>query len=65
MSEITIKLPDDCFRKLSERAAQLNVAPEDLVLASIEELVAQPDTAFRQATEYLLDKNEELYRRLA
>ena len=65
MTTITISLPADHLQKLREVAAQYRVAPEDLVLASIEELLAQPEEEFKRALEYVLDKNAELYRRLA
>ncbi len=55
MTIITISLPND----------RLQVAPEELVRVSIEELLARPDEEFRKALEYVLNKNAELYRRLA
>jgi len=51
--------------KLQEIASRLGVTPEDLVRISIEELLARPDDAFQQAVDYVLNKNAELYRRLA
>jgi len=45
--------------------ARLNVSPEELVRVSIEELLSRPDEAFERAVEYVLEKNTELYRRLA
>ena len=65
MTSITITLPEDRLAKLREIAARLNVTPEDLARVSIEELLTRPDEAFKQAAEYVLDKNSELYRRLA
>jgi predicted transcriptional regulator len=65
MTSITITLPEDRLAKLREIAARLNVTPEDLARVSIEELLARPDEAFKQAAEYVLRKNSELYRRLA
>ena len=65
MTSITITLPEDRLAKLREVAARLNVTPEDLARVSIEELLTQPDEAFKQAAEYVLQKNSELYRRLA
>ena len=37
----------------------------DLILLSIEEILARPDEDFRKASDYVLQKNAELYRRLA
>jgi len=65
MSTITISLPDDRLQKLHEIATRFSVAPEELVRVSIEELLARPEEEFRQALEYVLNKNAELYRRLA
>jgi len=65
MSSITIELPEERLQKLRELAAQLGVAPEELIRASVEGLLNRPDDRFRQAAEYVLKKNSELYRRLA
>ncbi len=65
MTTITISLPADHLQKLREVAAQYRVAPEDLVRASVEELLAQPEEEFKRALDYVLNKNAELYRRLA
>jgi hypothetical protein len=53
MTTITITLPDDRLLKLKERATR------------IEELLSRPDEAFQRAVNYVLEKNAELYRRLA
>lgn len=65
MASISVTLPNDRLLKLQEIAARLGVTPEDLVRVSIEELLARPDDAFQQAVDYVLNKNAELYRRLA
>ena len=65
MTSITITLPEDRLATLREIAARLNVTPEDLARVAIEELLRRPDEAFRQAAEYILQKNSDLYRRLA
>ena len=65
MTTITISLPDDRLKQLKETAARLRVAPEELVRASIEDLLTRPDEEFWKALEYVLKKNAELYRRLA
>ena len=65
MSAITITLPDERLLKLREMATSFGVSPEDLVRLSVEDLLTRPDKAFRQATEHVLEKNRELYRRLA
>jgi hypothetical protein len=65
MTTITISLPDDRLQQLKKKAIRLKIAPEELVRASVEELLTRPDEEFRQALEYVLNKNAELYRRLA
>jgi len=65
MTTITVSLPADRMQKLREVAAQYRVEPEDLVRASVEELLTRPEEEFKHALEYVLDKNAELYRRLA
>ncbi len=65
MSSITIPIPDERWAELKEKAARLQVTPEELVRASLEELLTRPDDAFERASEYVLKKTHELYRRLA
>ena len=65
MSVLTIHLPEEKKQRLEEKAERLQVSPEALIQASIEELLARPDDAFEQALERVLEKNQALYRRLA
>jgi predicted transcriptional regulator len=65
MTTITINLSDEQLSRLQELGSRLGVSPEDLVRVSVEQLLARPDPAFDQATEQVLQKNAELYRRLA
>jgi hypothetical protein len=65
MSTLIISLPEDRLRKLEDIARQFGIAPEELVRASIEELLARPDDDFRRALDFVIDKNAELYRQLA
>ena len=65
MTILAVDISDDRFAKLREVAKGLLVTPEELVVASIEDLLARPEDDFEQAVEYVLKKNTELYRRLA
>ena len=65
MHTITITLSDDRLAKLQEIAARLHIAPEELVRASVEDLLARPEETCQRAIDYVLKKNAELYRRLA
>lgn len=65
MANLTVDIPIDRLAMLREVAGQLRVTPEQLVAASIEDLLARPEDSFQEAVEYILEKNAELYRRLA
>ena len=65
MTSITIALPNDLMHKLKETAARYNVAPEELVRASVEELLTSSEETFTDAIEYVIEKNKKLYERLA
>jgi antitoxin FitA len=65
MSAITINLSEEHLRRLSELAASLGVSTEDLARMSVEELLARPDEKFEEAARHVIEKNAELYRRLA
>ena len=65
MSTIVLEIPDDRLLKLQQTARRLGVSPEELVRASLEDLLAEPDDALQRALSYVLKKNTELYRRLA
>lgn len=65
MSAITINLPEERLRLLQELAARLGVSPEDLARVGVEELLANSDEKFDEAARHVLEKNAELYRRLA
>ena len=65
METITITVTNDRLSKLREVASDFNVTIEELVHLSIENLLLQPEAAFQRAMEYTLNKNRELYQRLA
>ena len=65
MTTFTITLPDERVTKLKEIAERFRVAPEELVRASLEELLTRPLDEFQKVLERVLSKNAELYTRLA
>ncbi len=65
MNTITITLSDERLLKLKEMANEAGVAPEGLLRANVEDWLARPKPEFLQAAAYVLNKNAELYRRLA
>ena len=64
MATTTISLLPEQLEQLKAVANRLNVTPEELIRASVEELLAGPEEDFRKALTYVLDKNTELYKRL-
>ena len=62
---ISLNLPPDAERRLAEVAKRLNVPLQDLASAAVRDLVAQPAPDFEAVAQRILEKNRELYRRLA
>ena len=65
MNAITIELTDDRMKQLNRLAEAAQVAPDQLVLARVEEWLSAPPDDFVKAARYVLTKNAELYKRLA
>lgn len=65
MTTITIELPKERLQKLQEMALRFGVSTEELVRVSVEDMLTQPEEQFRNAAQYVLKKNSELYKRLA
>ena len=64
MTTITIPLADERLAQLRMRASLSGLTPEEFLQRRVEELLKQPEE-FREAADYVLKKNAELYRRLA
>lgn len=62
---LTIDLSPAQADRLRLAAERLGIAPEDLARAAIADLLVAPYDDFQAASERVLRKNEELYRRLA
>ena len=65
MAYITINISDEQLRKLQQLAQESQISPEDLLQSGIDDWLATPKDEFKQAANYVLNKNAELYRRLA
>ena len=65
MKTLEVQLSEQTASRLQEAAERLSVSPEELLLLSVEEKLAQLDAEFRDSSDYVLKKNAELYRRLA
>ena len=63
--KVAFELPLAQAEKLRDEAKRLGLAPEELARAALADLLGAPDDEFRAAAARILQKNQELYRRLA
>jgi hypothetical protein len=63
--KILVEINGTQQEKLAEVAHRLNVRPEELATAVFEDFLAQTDADFQAAANRVLQKNQELYRRLS
>ena len=63
--KIAVELSADEAELLSSTAVRLGVRPEELARATLTDAFGRDKEQFRKAAEYVLDKNRDLYRRLA
>jgi antitoxin FitA len=62
---ILLQLDEVQSERLQELARELKVDANELAKAAINDLVSRPADDFDRAVRYVLEKNRELYRRLA
>ncbi len=65
MTTLTVRINDRKAAELKVKAEQYGVLLEDLLIASMENLLFQPEEDFGRAVGHVLSKNRELYRRLS
>ena len=65
MAAITINITEQQLQFLQSLAPKLGISTEELLSASLEDLLNYPKSKFNQAASYVLRKNAELYQRLA
>ena len=63
--KLAFELPPGRAERLREEADRLGVAPDELAKAALTDLLAVRDPDFDAAARRVLDRNRELYRRLA
>jgi ParB-like chromosome segregation protein Spo0J len=62
---LAIDLTEQQERALREAAHRLNISPDQLAAAAVRDLVAQTGADFDAAAARVMEKNRELYKRLA
>jgi hypothetical protein len=62
---ISLELSAAEVELLTNTAARLGVRPEELARATLTDALSGDKGEFRKAAEYVLEKNQDLYRRLA
>ena len=65
MEHLTISLPEEVATQLKDASKKIGIKPEELMLVSLQEKLANLDSEFTDAMKYVLKKNAELYKRLA
>ena len=60
MTNITVELDDAKAKALREKAERYGLKPEQLVSATLEDLIAQPNADFEEAARRVLSKNREV-----
>ena len=65
MARIIVEIDDSKAQILTEKAKRFGLLPDQLVTASIEALISQPESDFDEAMRKVMNKNKELYKRLA
>jgi hypothetical protein len=65
MTTIAVSLTEERLAKLRTWAEQTGLTPEEFLRQHVEKLLDWRDEQFREAVDYVLQKNAEIYRRLA
>lgn len=65
MTMLSIPLSDDQLARLGVLAEEAGLSPEEFVRQRLDALLTRPEDEFERAARRVLEKNAELYRRLA
>lgn len=65
MESITIQLTKKEYENLQKLATKYRLSVAELARLSLEDFLSAPDEETHHAMQYILEKNTELYRRLA
>ena len=64
MRTVAVSLPDELAAEIEKLATERGICVTDYLRLSVEEKLVR-DEGFEKAVEHVLEKNSELYRRLA
>ena len=65
MEQVTINLPESIAVQVKSVANNSGISVEDFLVASVQDRLERFDPDFTKAMEYVINKNAELYKRLA
>lgn len=65
MTTLRFDISDDKAEALEDAAERLGISMEELLRASVDETLQKLDADFEKVAQHVLQKNAELYRRLA
>ena len=65
MTTITIQVTNEESARMDQIAESTGIRKEDLLKASVRDLVAGPSEDFQNLTQSIIEKNKDLYKKLA
>ncbi|QDZ39326.1 CopG family transcriptional regulator [Euhalothece natronophila Z-M001] len=65
MNSLTIQLPDEKLQKLQQLAKEKGITTEELIETKINEWLTHNPQEFPEVANYVVNKNADLYKRLA
>ena len=63
--QMTVDLSNKQAEQFQQLGKSLSIPPQELVRAAIDDFLSRPAEDFHRAARYVLQKNQELYRRLS
>lgn len=65
MTTLSISLPDEKAQQLKNKAEQHGLSLQDYLAAAVDDILVRKDQHFECVADRILNKNSELYKRLA
>jgi len=63
--KISVEITESQFEKFQKKAKHLGILPKDIIKATLSNMLNYDDELFYSASEYVLNKNKELYQRVS